>query len=197
MQRDELTHLYFITAIANVVSILEHGLLSHRRAGRLPHTDISMASVQDIRATKRVPGGLVLHEYAPLYIWARNAMLFKRQREMLSELCVLILDPGVLDLEGVVISDHNAAAGLAHFAPYPDGLEAVDKELTFAEFWTHENPGEQDRRRKRGCAEVLVPHGIHPSFIVGIAVGNETARASAEALDTGLPVRLWRYLFFQ
>jgi hypothetical protein len=52
MKASELVYLGYITAIANVESILEHGILSHQRASRLKHVDISMSSVQDIRAKK-------------------------------------------------------------------------------------------------------------------------------------------------
>ena len=70
-----------------------------------------MESVQGIRARKRVPGGMVLHDYACLYICARNPMLFKRCQAMRDDLCVLAFDPAVLDIPDVVIADHNAALG--------------------------------------------------------------------------------------
>jgi hypothetical protein len=74
MKRDEVKYLYFITVQTNVPSILAHGLLSHNRAKKLDQVDISMASVQDIRARKRVPGDLLLHDYAPLYICPRRSI---------------------------------------------------------------------------------------------------------------------------
>jgi hypothetical protein len=197
LDRADVRHLYFITAIENVPSIMEHGLLSNRGAAKLPHVDISMQSVQDIRATKRVPGGFVLHDYANLYVCARNPMLYKRSREMLDELCVLAFHPSVLDLDDVVIADHNAAAGVAGFAPYPEGLEAINSELTFARWWIHDDFAATERHRKRMCAEVLVPQGIHPSFIQGAYVGSKPAMATFEALDTGLKVVLNRDLFFE
>lgn len=187
MNRDEVDYLYYITAISNVPSILEHGLLSHRLAARLPHVDISMASVQDIRATKRVPGGRVLHEYACLYLCARNPMLYKRCLTMRDELCLLAVDDAVLDLDDVVISDHNAAASIAGFQPYPDGLQAVKRELTFATYWTHPgDPLAEDVHRKRMCAEVLVPDKVEPRFVRGAFVASARAKAAFDALGTGL-----------
>jgi hypothetical protein len=197
VQRENVKRLYFITSISNVPSILEHGLLSHRRASRLPHTDISLASVQDIRATKRVPGGRVLHEYACVYFCARNPMLYKRSREIPDAICVLGLHHSLLDLPGAIVTDHNAACHVAYFAPYPEGLDAVDEEQTFAQSWDHADADEKRRHRYRMCAEVLVPDGIHPSFIDEAFVGSATGKVAFDALATNLPCRVWRYMFFR
>ena len=197
MKASELDHLGYITAIANVESILERGILSHARASRLPHVDISMPEVQDIRATKKVPGGMVLHAYACTYICARNVMLYKRCLTMRDELCVLRVDPAILQLPDVVISDHNAAASIAGFAPYPDGLEAIDRERVFATYWTHPgDPLEEDRHRKEMCAEVLVPHEIAPRFITGGYVGSRAALDTLNALRTGVATALDPGRFF-
>lgn len=197
MQRNEVKHLYFITAQSNVPSILEHGLLCHNQAKRLKHVDISMASVQDIRAKKRVPGGGVLHDYACLYLCARNPMLFKRCQEMRDALCVLAIDHHVLDIPDVVISDHNAAASVAGFGPYPEGLDAVDRSLTFATYWVHDgDPRATDLHRKRMCAEVLVPHSIEPRFIRGAFVANEDAKSNFDALGVDLKIIVEPRLFF-
>jgi hypothetical protein len=85
----------------------------------------------------------VLHAYACTYICARNAMLYKRCREMRDEICVLEVDPGVLELPDVVISDHNAAASIAGFAPHPDGLATIDRERAFLAVL---DPSRQPRR---------------------------------------------------
>ena len=71
MRREELEELHYITPIANVPSILTHGILSHRRAKRISLQSIAKAEVQEKRATVKVPGGRRLHEYANLYICAR------------------------------------------------------------------------------------------------------------------------------
>ncbi len=75
MRRSDLAELHFITHIANVASILEHGILCHKKAKRLDPASVAMPEIQDIRAKKAVPAGKPLHEYANLYIHARNPML--------------------------------------------------------------------------------------------------------------------------
>jgi len=78
MRREELGDLHYITPIANVASILSKGILSHQRAARVPHQSVAMQEVQDRRMNTIVPGiNKKLHDYANVYICARNPMLFK------------------------------------------------------------------------------------------------------------------------
>jgi hypothetical protein len=144
MHRDQVQRLYYITSIGNLASILDHGILSYARAARLPHSDIAMASVQDVRSRKRVPQGKRLHEYACL-----------------------------------------------------DGLSAVDAELTFAEFWTAADPIEQERRKKRMCAEVLVPDRVAPDYIRGAYLPDEQGTARVRAAGAACPMHVWKHLFFR
>jgi len=71
MGPSELSELHYITAIDNVPSILQHGLLSHRRAARLTNRSVAMEEIQARRATVRVPGGERLHDYVNLYTATR------------------------------------------------------------------------------------------------------------------------------
>ena len=120
MNRDELRELQFITPIANILSIVEHGILSHVRAARLPHSSVAMPAMQDRRSQVVVPGGSRrLHEYANLYICARNPMLYLRRHQ---EICVLAVSPDVLDLPDVIVTDQNAGGDYVSFRPAPDGL---------------------------------------------------------------------------
>src|SRR5579859_496366 len=135
MERSDLQELGYITPIANLPSMMERGLLSHRRAQRLNAASIAMAEIQARREVRAIPGGLAVHDYVNLYICPRNPMLRKRLSER-HDICVLSVDPAVLDIEGVVVSDRNVASGYARFAPGASGLDIVDRELTFAEWWT-------------------------------------------------------------
>src|SRR6266571_1261627 len=118
MNRADLKELHYIAPVENLRSILAFGLLSNR--GAAPYHPVSIADpqVQKARAAKRVTGGLPLHDYVNLYLWARNAMLFKdlgfpgSPPPQHLNLCVIGVSPDVLDLPDVVISDANAAAEL-------------------------------------------------------------------------------------
>jgi hypothetical protein len=63
-----------------------------------------------------------------------------------------------LDIEGVIVTDRNAAASIASFRRPAAGLALVDREQVFADDWRH--PGDEleyYRHRSIKCAEVLVP----------------------------------------
>jgi hypothetical protein len=195
-----LTDLGYITAIANLGSIREHGILSHARAETVPHVDISMEEIQDRRTGKRVPDArratpLELHDYANLYICPRNPMLRKRQSRH-EELCVVRVDPSVVDLDGVVIADGNASSDYTRFGASPSALALVNEEMTFAEYWTDDNRYAYWEKKRRKCAEVLVPDCVDPGFIVGAYVSCESAARQCEADSVPWPVTIDPHLFF-
>ena len=136
MRREELVELHYIAPIVNVESILRLGLLSHWRAESVPHESVAMQEIQDRRSRVTVPGGRPLHHYVNLYICARNPMLYVR-KDVHRRLTVLKVSQQVLDLAGVAVADRNASSDYVRFASAPDGLRLVDRELVFAEYWTH------------------------------------------------------------
>ena len=199
MRREELAELHYITPIANVPSICAHGVLSHKRAKKVEHESVSMQLIQDRRARVVVPGGRPLHDYVNLYFDARNPMMFVRKDNHMA-LCVLRVSPDVLDLHGVVVSDCNASREYARFKPAPNGLAIVDRDLVFAEYWTHlDDPIKEYRHKGVKCAEVLVPDRIEPRFIVGTYVscpGSRDALMGMFAGATGVEVVVNGHLFF-
>lgn len=188
--------LHFITAIANMPSILARGILSHRRARSCPHQSVAMPEIQERRKNKQIPGARSLHEYANLYFDAHNPMLSMRRTEN-DSLCVLRVTPDVLDLAGVIIADRNAASDWAKFLPVDAGLQQIDSERVFARYWTHpDNPYEEMSHKSEKCAEALVPDCVETRFIVGAYVANQTALSAFNALNTGLPVQVNGDMFF-
>lgn len=163
MERSLIRELHYINDIANVPSILERGILSHRLADRLASVHVTVADreVQTRRARKRIPTGTssrALHEYANLYLHARNAMLYSLQGK--GELTVLAVAPEILELEGVIVSDRNAAATTTRFWPALEGIAQLDATAVFAEWWSDSIDAKQRR-----MAEVLVPDRVAPQFI--------------------------------
>lgn len=196
MNREDLTELHYITPLNNVASIISHGILSYRHAKKVPHSSIAMEEIQDRRAKKIVPGGLPVHKYVNLYICARNKMLYK-VKDKHAELCILRVNTAVLDLPGVVVVDRNASSDYARFAPAPEGLQNVDRDLVFAKYWTHPDPIETWRHGTIICAEVLVPDRVDPRFILGAYVSCPDAKIAFEAKGVNIPVAINSYLFFR
>jgi hypothetical protein len=197
VRRDELHELHYITLIDTVPSICEFGILSHRRAESVPHDGtVAMPEIQEVRAKKVVPGGRPLHEYANLYVCARNPMLFKRQDQH-AELCVLRVSPEVLDLPGVVVTDSNARSYYARFAPAPSGLSIVDGDLTLAESWAHPDQIRHWRHSAAKAAEVLVPDVVPASLLMGAYVSCQSSLDAFRLLGVCLVVAVDGHLFFR
>lgn len=195
MKRADLRELHYITPIANLDSILHHGLLSKCRAKRFGHKSIAMEEIQRIRKNKKVPGARPLHEYVNLYFCARNPMLYKRKNQH-AEICVLRISTAVLDLRNVIIADGNAASDYTRFWPSPEGLEYVDEAIVFAEYWTDPDEIVAWRKKRIKCAEVLVPDRVDPKFILGVYVSCEQAKRNVEAMNLSLHVKVDTHLFF-
>jgi hypothetical protein len=199
MDRSELTELHYITAISNVPSMIELGLLSHERAAKVPHASVAMEAIQGRRSPKKVPGGRPLHEYVNLYINGRNVMLSKvLYSRSIDEVCVVRVSTDVIDLRHVVIADQNAASDYVRFADASVGLALVNRDTAFAQYWTHpEDQIAEWRHKSAMCAEVLVPDRVDPGHINGAYVGTRQAEQNVRAVAAGLAVTLNEYMFFK
>lgn len=190
-----VTEFHCIMPVANLGSVLQHGILSYERAAKLPHRSVAMQPVQDRRDRKQVPGGLKLHQYANLYFHARNPMMYARLTEV-SGLCVLRVSIDVLKLPGVAITDQNAASDWVRFLA-PQQWQVLDFDDIFAADWRH--PDDKIRywqHKSRKCAEVLVPHGVEPRFVLGVYVVDVTVAVRASAAAPMWPAVVNPVLFF-
>jgi hypothetical protein len=77
MNRADLTELHYIPPAENLSLIFEHGILSNINSKRLKVKTVALEAVQKIRAKKVISNGRPLHDYANLYICARNPMMYK------------------------------------------------------------------------------------------------------------------------
>jgi len=174
MNRCDIAELHFITYIENVPSILKRGILSHNESRNINFHDISESGVQERRAKKKIPGtNKSLHDYANLYFDAHNPMLSAR-RSKNDEICVLRIKNIVLNIDGVIITDKNAARE-CWFKTVDEGLPLLNKDEIYATFWTDNNPIKEYKHAGIKCAEVLVPDCVHSDYIIGAYVDNITA----------------------
>ncbi|MES9899210.1 MAG: DUF4433 domain-containing protein [Sedimenticola sp.] len=182
--------------ISNILSVLAHGILSHEQVAGLPHSDVSMADVQDKRDKVQVPGGLKLHQYANLYFDARNPMMYKRLAQI-ELLCVLSVSTDVMNIQSVVISDQNAASDYVRFYP-PNYLSVLNFDQIYADDWRHSDDRIAYWRHKSAkCAEVLVPHAIHSDYIQKAYVVSDMAKTQLTATGFSKPVEIMPRLFFR
>ena len=196
MKRSDVKELYFITPIANLLSIMQHGILSNELAKKLAHESLSMEEIQSKRENKRIPGARKLHEYANLYFDAHNPMLSKI-RDRNDQICVLCVDPSVLDSSNVIISDRNASSNYVRFYTVTAGLEALSKDTIFATFWLHrDNQFEEWAHKSAKCAEVLVPDKVERQYILGAFVASQAALAAFKKLKIRLTASIKSDIFF-
>ncbi len=191
--------MYYIVPLGNVISIYQNGILSNKLASKIQHKSVAWEKMQERRDSKFVPGGRPLHEYVNLYICARNPMLYKIKSDR--NIGVLKIDANVLDLPGTMITDRNAVRDFVRFAPSPTGLELIDYEKVFAEWWTHLDPIEEHTHKGIKCAEVLVPDRVGPRYIENIYVADAEThdKMSDELNKAGLDKRVIinGHLFFR
>lgn len=174
-------YLYNIQAINNIPSIIQHGLLSHNAAASIPHTNIAMQEVQDLRDQVTV-FERPLHDYAALYFDAQNAMLYKR-KDQNENICIMAFHKTVLDIEGAIVSDRNAASRDAQFYTPDVGLEKIDFDEIAHKYWTGGDENETRRKKAIHCAEVLVPDCIPFNYVLGAQV--YSANAEKRLRDAG------------
>jgi len=186
--------MHFITPVANLPSIFERGILSHRRAEAIGHVSIADEEVQDLRRGKRVPNGRLLHEYVNTYFDARNPMMYKRLGRR-TELAVVRIRPDIMDIPGAVIADGNAASVGTRFEPSPMGLAVLDEQRVYAEYWTDSDRWAYYEKKRQRCAEVLIPDLIPPDFLIGCYVCVDgvvqTCRAAAPGLEVVVNARVF------
>lgn len=191
-----VTELHCIMPMANIGSVMMHGILSHELAAKLPHRSVALQPVQERRDQKQVPGGLKLHQYANLYFHARNPMLFRRLSEAV-DLCVLRVSIDVFETSGTVITDCNAASDYVRFLA-PSQASELNFDDIYAMDWRHQNnPPRYYQHRSRKCAEVLVPHAVKPQSLSGAYVLDEAAVARLHAAGFHLQVEVDPVLFFR
>jgi len=197
MKREDLGELHYITPIANLDSILKHGILSHNQAKRISHMSVAMQEIQDRRKNIVIPAGKPLHDYVNLYICARNPMLYKRRLHH-AGICVLRISTEVLDIPATVITDQNASSKYVRFGSAPEGLRIVNQSMVFADDWT--NPYDQIaewRHKCIKCAEVLVPDHISQTYILGAYVSCSDSSKKIQVIAPQFSVTIDSHLFFK
>lgn len=177
MKISELNELHFIAYISNIPSIQKNGILSRNEVKRrkISFKDISEQGVQDIRANKKIPGtAKFLHDYANLYFDAHNPMLSRRRSDN-DEICVLRINRDVINVDGVIVTDQNAARE-CWFMPVMEGIALLDKEDLYRVSWKDRNDSFNEYRQAGAkCAEILVPDCVKSGYIIGAYAANKTA----------------------
>ena len=81
------------------------------------------------------------------------------------------------------MADGNASSDYTRFHGAPDGLAAIDASITFAGDPRDSSPSAFYERKRRQCAEVLVPDLISSHHITGAYVSCEGSYERCVALE--------------
>ena len=186
----EFEHLFHITHIGNLESILKEGLLAKAilNGNRLHNVDISDPSVQDRRDRIEPVHNRSIHDYVPFYLSPRNPMLSKR-REMQDEVIILGISTKALMSLSHLFADGNAASGSTRFSQNETVLVG-SLDVLRAKYW----PGYEDGKRRK-CAEVLVHSRVDSAYIDMIICCNCNTHAQVKAL-TGIRAYIDKSYFF-
>lgn len=186
--RTKRHYLYNIMPIENIASVIQHGILCFDEVQQTPHMSVALTSVQDRRDRVILPNGNRLHSYANAYFAYNNPMLYKR-KDQNRTLCILVLSKTILDIDGCVVTDRNAATNIVRFYSPAVGLYKIDFDRVFAQFWIHDNDELATANHKAiKCAEILVPGRIEPRLIRGAYVFDDNA--SSYLKNNGFPYRI-------
>ena len=78
LNEKEVDSLWYITHKENIESILVHGILNRNNAKKLPnYVDISDHQVQSLRKKREPIYHRRIHEYVPMFVNPKNAMLYR------------------------------------------------------------------------------------------------------------------------
>ena len=167
-------HFYYVTHQDNLPSILKHGILSHSRieSEKIQTVRIYDDEIVSKRKEKILPSGDSLWSYANFYFQARNPMLYRVTREKdAKKIVVLQVNPDIINSQGALISDGNAANQRTQFYPADQGLPKLKEEVFKRQYWD-----ENDDSKRMIMAEILVPSHIAPDKIMSIFTADEETR---------------------
>jgi len=197
-RQPEVKQLYYITHITNLPSILQHGILSHRRIedSGIPYARIYDAAIVSKRAARTSPDGKSLWDFANLYFQPRNPMLYRVLHEKDdSEIAVVGVDRGVLREPTAFVALGNAASIETEILHAPSAMGRISDiwDIISRNWWNA-----VDGSKRKIMAECLVPDAVSPDRVLSVFVSSHAAaeRVKAMPLCRSVPVIPEPHMFF-
>jgi len=194
----KLRGLYYITHIDNLPSILNKGILCHKRIEeeRIQFTSIYDAEIVENRKNINTPDKRSLWDFANLYFQPRNAMLYRVvffSGKNISDIITIGVKSSILAKSDIFVTTGNAVS------PSSDILSASEKSIsnirkqTDKEWWALEGSSKREL-----MAECLVPDKVSPEYIQEIYVPTQSALVEVKKLTRGrgIPVIPEPSMFF-
>jgi hypothetical protein len=156
--------LWHMSHRQNIQSICKTGILNYKVAYKLSPKpiDISDPNAQRWRERKEPIYKRPIHEYVPLYLNPRNAMLYKR-RECQQDICIIEVDLQLLNKHEFLFTDGNAASRNTKFFNNIDDLIKIPWDVLRSSGWIDKPDG-----KRKMCSEVLIYPMVPIKFILKI-----------------------------
>jgi hypothetical protein len=156
---------YHFTDDRNLASIRDHGILSMRELGRRGIVPITGGNQWSLDADRRSG----MDEYAHLCFLRQHPMEWSaRQDGRIERSRFLRIDPDVLTLPGVMITDQVSNKSGAVPKPANDMIPSLDFKVMYTRTdW--KDPQIKERRQRAKLYEILVPTRVPPAFILDFA----------------------------
>jgi O-acetyl-ADP-ribose deacetylase (regulator of RNase III) len=197
-KKPEVKGLYYITHIANLPSILERGILAHRRVEEagIPYTRIYDAAIVTNRGQKTTPDGRSLWDFANLYFQVRNPMLYRVLHEKdASDIAVVGVHPSAVREAAAFVSLGNAASAATEILPGAEGLDRISEiwDVISSDWWNA-----VDGSKRKIMAECLVPGSVSPERIHSIYVSSHGVAEKVKSMHLvrAVPVIPEPHMFF-
>ena len=188
LDNNRVEHLYHMTHIDNLPSILKYGLLSH--GNKFQKKDISNQEVNGRRSRRDPIYRRPLHSYVPFYFNPRNAMLYVQENQ--DQIVILEVKRELILKDGVLFTDGNAASKYTDFYNDLSYLDKIDWKCIHSKYWNDFIDG-----KRKMMAEVLVPDSVTIDKIEAIACNNSETKSEIDTLTKNkIPSVIDYSLFF-
>ena len=195
----KLRRLYYITHIENLPSILERGILCHRKIEekKISFTPIYDAEIVATRREKKLSDGRNLWDFVNLYFQPRNAMLYRViffSKANLEDIIIIGLKHSILNRKDIFVTTGNAASYNTEIFSAGKAKKYIKaiREKTDKEWWAI-----QDGSKRELMAECLVPNSVSPEYISEIYVPNYNSLNKVEKIcKKNIPIIPEPELFF-
>ncbi|MCD6574177.1 DUF4433 domain-containing protein [Candidatus Aerophobetes bacterium] len=197
----KLRGLYYITHINNLSSILQRGILCHRKIEdeKISFTPIYDAEIVATIREKKLSDGRNLWDFVNLYFQPRNAMLYRViffSKANLEDIIIIGLKYNILNRKDIFVTTGNAASYNTEIfsAGRAKKYIKIIREKTDKGWWAS-----QDGSKRELMAECLVPDSLSPEYISEIYVPNQNAlnKVRSKIGSRNIPIIPEPELFFQ
>ncbi len=194
----KLRNFYYITHIDNLSSVLDKGILSHKRIveDKIPFTPIYDAEIVARRKNIKTPDNRNLWDFVNLYFQPRNAMMYRVvffSGKNTDDIILIGVKSSILNRPNIYITTGNAVSSDSEILPVSQ--KDVDKirKQTDKEWWATE-----DGSKRILMAECLIPDKIEPEYIQEVYVVNHNALTKVRQLvgQNKIPIIPEPSLFF-